>query len=267
MADTEKSSDTGAKTKKAAEVGHNGGVMATLDSLYKKQVEWDKTTFEGLVDLLGECLAVYYRLRKDDNGRKQLAEVLKALNLETKDGVHTATRVTRYVFRANNKRVTGYASIVRAAIDDEIFHRGFAAWVKTKGGLDQIRRTKKGAANGLTPRQMSEEAAKLLGQAAPVHVIRKPPQFLKTGDKALHGFAVALVRYNSQNGNAEIICGTDNAAVTRHLLTVMAKGVMGEAEKAEASAASVVNRAARKAAIHDVVSASGTTKAKLGEEA
>lgn len=236
------------------------GVMAALDKLYKKQVEWTNTTTKGLIELLGDCLSVYYRLRQDDNGRKQLAEALKVHGLEAKDGVHLATRTTRYVFRADNKRVTGYATIVRAAIDAEISQRGFAAWVKDKGGLDQIRRIKKGTANVLTPREMSEKAAQLLRQAAPMHVIRKPPQFLKTGDKALHGFAVALVRYNSQTGDAEVVRGTDNAAVTRHFLTAVAKEVLSEAEKAQASAKTIVNRAARKAAIEQVVVAGRISK-------
>lgn len=264
MATINKLPNTGAKTKTVVEVEHISGVMATLDSLYKKQVDWSntavKTMNDGLIDLLGNCLAVYYRLRGDKNSRDALAKALKAMDLEAKDGVHTATRVTRYVFRANNKRVTGYATVIRAAIDDEIFQKGFADWVKSCGGLDQIRRKKKDpAGNTLTPRQMSEKAKDILNKADAVHVIRKPAKFLKSSDNALDTLAVALVRYNTQTGDAEILYGTDNAAVTRHLLTAVAKDVLAEAEKADQSAKGAVNRAARKAAIDDLVEDAGSS--------
>lgn len=258
MAKTEKTPDQGKKANKVEGFGRDSGPLATLDDLYRKQVEWSNTAVkamnDGLIDLLGECLTVYHRLRTDQNSRDTLAKVLKVMDLEAKDGVHTATRVTRYVFRANNKRVTGYATVIRAAIDHEIVQKGFAEWVKSCGGLDQIRRKKKDpAGNKLTPRQMSDKAKDILSKANSVHVIRKPAKFLKSSDNALDTLAVALVRYNTQSGDAEIVYGTDNAAVTRHLLTAVAKDVLAEADKAEQSAKGAVNRAARKAAIAELV--------------
>lgn len=239
-------------------VGHNGGIMGTLDSLYQKQVSWANTALkvanEGLIDLLGECVSVYYQLQKDAVARKHLAVALCALGLEAKDGVHLATRVTRYVFRLNNKRVTGYASIVRAAIHDKCNQTDFAKWVKDCGGLDQARRiNKRSAAGGFTPRQLSDQASAALALTPAVHVIRKPANFLKASGKSLDNFTVALVRYDTQMGNAEVVYGTDNAAVTRHFLTAVSKDVLGAATTAAASASSIVQRAARKAALQNIV--------------
>lgn len=246
-------------------VGHNAGIMGTLDGLYQKQVVWANTALkaanDGLIDLLGECLAVYYQLQKDGEARKHLGIALKALGLEAKDGVHVATRVTRYVFRSKATRVTGYASIVRAAIDAKRAQDNFAAWIKECGGLDQVRRIKKGSATGgVTPRQLSDQAAATLGTVQAGHVIRKPAGFLKPSGKALENFALALVRYNSQTGDAEIVYGTDNAALTRRFLTVVSKDVINAANTVAASANRIVQRAAQKAAIQAVVDAGMSKK-------
>lgn len=247
--------------------GHNGGIMGTLDRLYQKQVYWAnnalKAANDGLLDLLGECLSVFYQLQNDGAARKHLSFALKELGLEAKDGVHLATRVTRYVFRLNNKRVTGYASIVRAAIDAKRVQEDFGAWVKECGGLDQVRRIKKGSAAGsITPRQLSEQASQAMSSLQALHVIRKPAGLLKPSGKALDNFAVALVRYNTNTGDAEVVYGTDNAALTRRFLTVVAKDVVTAATTADASATGIMQRAAQKAAIQAVVNEGSAKKSR-----
>ncbi len=251
-----------ATTVEIPAAAHDCGIMRVLDGLRAKQVEWTNTAYkaanDGLINLLAECVEAYNELSRDADGRKHLTEALAALQLEPKDGVHLSTRIGRYVFGEKSKRVDGYATIVRAAIEHKQSGKSFAKWVKTCGGLDQVRRLKKvGNAGSMTPRQMSTKASNALLSMPAAHIIRKPAEFLKASDKALENYSVALIRHNSQTGEAEVVYGTDNAAVTRHLLTVVAKAVVGKVEKAEASAANIVKRVERKAAIE---AAAGTAR-------
>ena len=247
--------------------GHNKGVIATLDRLHKQQVDWTNTLLkasnDALIVLLGECIDAFHAIRNDAEARKQLTAALAALSLETKDGTHYATRVVHYVFREKSKRVTRYATIVRAALDFGVDGLGFAQFVKDQKGLDAVARKPK-VADGtvLSPRQISDQAKAILNTAPALHVVSKANEALKTSGKALDTFAVALVRYNTQTGAAEIVHGTDNAALTRRFLEVVGKGVIDKAATAKSSAATASQRQKNSSAIAAAVAAATIVPAK-----
>ena len=244
----------------AAGNGNNKGTIAMLDRLHKQQVTWTDTVFkaanDGLITLLGECVDAYAALRKDADERKAVAAALKGLDLEANDGTHLATRVVRYVFRAKTTRVARYAAIVRSAIEHKIDGMAFAKWVKEQGGLDAIRRkTKVADGTVLTPRQLSDQAKNVLAKAPALHVVPKAPAALKASGKALDTFALALVRYNTQTGGAEIVHGSDNAGLTRRYFEVVGKAVLANSAKAVQSASASAQRKKSHAAIQSVVAA------------
>jgi hypothetical protein len=247
--------------------GHNKGAIATLDRLHQQQVHWTKTLYkasnDGLIVLLGECIDAFTLIRNDPEARKNLTEALKRLKLESRDGTHYATRVVHYVFREKSKRVTRYATIVRAALDYGVDGLGFAKFVKDQGGLDAVARKAKVAGGvGMTSRQISDQAKAILNTTPALHVVPKAHVNLKASGNALDTFAVALVRYNTQTGAAEIVYGTDNAALTRRFLEVVGKGVIEAAAKAKSSAVVVTQRQASSVAIAGAVAASTAVPAK-----
>lgn len=247
--------------------GHNKGVIATLDRLHKQQVDWANTLLkaanDGLITLLGECIDAFHAIRKDADARKKLTAALADLGLESKDGTHYATRVVHYVFREKSKRVGRYATIVRAALDYGVDGLAFAQFVKDQKGLDAVARKAK-VADGtvLTPRQISDQAKAILNTAPALHVVSKANEALKASGKALDTFAVALVRYNTQTGAAEIVHGTDNAGLTRRFLEVVGKGVLEAAAKATSSAAVTTQRQKNSSAIAAAVAAATSVPAK-----
>lgn len=214
-------------------------MIQQLNDLSLRRQEWEATDYkkanEGLYALLGECLVIYKQRFENANDnekkalRRQLIERLTAAKVRVVKTSTTLTMLTRYVFNADRKRAQGYGNVLAAAVQENISVEGFAEWVISRGGVEEIKRKMVKKPEALAKQEAVKSATTEVKGSIELNTLQPLAHVRIDG---LEGsFAVLLAKPNPQGG-ADIV-GTlskANDALVNALITRMAKEVVEQAQ-------------------------------------
>lgn len=217
-------------------------VVARLNDLAQDRAAWEngayKASNEELYTLLDRCFTLMEQMK----ARTKLIAELNALLVEKgivfNDGTSLATKVARFVFNGNSKRITGYAKVLRVAAAEKKENESFANFVKGKGGVEEVR--KQAVAGTLTQAEQAKaniEIAKAYYVSAEslVQDFACSAADVLPHAEAGHHFSAALLRHNG-DGTFSIVYGCNKATVVKVLLSEGGK-IAGEALKAQGAQA------------------------------
>ena len=125
-------------------------IVLSLDALSVARDNWEQTAFktsnEGLYDLLSQCQDVFetkfVKGSKDDQRtlRGELISRLNQMKVKTQKNSPTLSLFVRFVFCSDRKRAHGYSYVLNAAISHGVNASQLPAWIKSEGGIEEIKR-------------------------------------------------------------------------------------------------------------------------------
>lgn len=209
-----------------------------LNELSALHYDWENGTYkasnEELYALLDRCFTLLEQMSGQVKLIKELNELLIERNITFNDGTSLATKIARFVFNGNNKRITGYARVLRVAQQEKQESESFAAFIKRKGGVEEVR--KQQVAGTITKAQQAKlniavaEQHYVTSDALVQDIACVAPE-LHPDSEAQHLFAAALVRKNA-DGTLSIVYGNNKSSVVKVLLAEAGK-LAGEQLKRE----------------------------------
>lgn len=214
-------------------------VIAKLNDLTKARLNWENGSYkksnDELYNLLNRCFTLFEQMSGEAKLIKELNDLLTERGITWNENTSLATKIARFVFNGANKRITGYARVLRVAQFEKLESESFAAFIKRKGGVEEVR--KQQVAGTIT----KAEQAKLNIAVAEQHYVASEalvqdiacaaPE-LHPDSEAQHLFAAALVRKNA-DGTLSIVYGNNKSSVVKVLLAEAGK-VAGEKLKLQA---------------------------------
>lgn len=233
-------------------------VVVILNGLANDRAEWEngsyKASNEELYALLDRCFTLLEQMKGQTKLISELNDLLIEKNITFNDGTSLATKIARFVFNGNNKRITGYARVLRVAAAEKKENETFANFVARKGGVEEVRKQK--VAGELTQAEQAKLNIKIaeeyfVSSDALVQDIACSAPEVHPDAESQHHFAAALVRKNG-DGTLSIVYGCNKASVVKVLLAEGGK-VAGEKLKIEgANALRRQQRNARDKALDDI---------------
>lgn len=199
-------------------------VISELDKLSKRRQTWEdglqRAANDELYGILERCADLYDRLLTQKTLITKLGEALRRLNVKQTAGSSLQVKVIRYVFGECGQEFT-YARVLKLAHDSKPTGMPFTEWLAAEGGPSGVKKQK---ASKQQETQSLVRAAKLHFEAAPALSTLNSVPALEPHSGADHHFAVALVRTNAE-GRTELVFGSNNMALTNHVLEIAAKSV------------------------------------------
>lgn len=236
---------------------NNNEVVERLNDLAEERAAWENGTLKAsnaeLYVLLERCFSLLDQMKGRTKLIKELNDLLTAKGINFNSGTSLATKIARFVFNGDNKRITGYAKVLRVAAEEKAEKESFAAFIARKGGVEEVRKQK--VAGALTKAEKAKLNIKVAesyfaGSDALVADFSCEAAEVHPGDSGL-GFAAALVRKND-DGTLSIVYGCNKASVVKLLL---AEGGVIAGEKLKTEAANDLlrqQRAARDEALDNI---------------
>lgn len=232
-------------------------IFKRLDNARTTAENWTgaelKTSTERLHAQLSDCLSIVEELRASDLAtRRSFNTRYIARGLTCRDTTPIATKVIRYVFMADNKRVSAYSKVLCIALEHKITSETLVAWIDENEGIENIRRTRK---NGLTPKALNDQLIKLADQElsdatplVPAFGAHDDLQPHKDGDTH---YAVAIVRKLNQ-GQLEIAYGLNDRSLVKTAMILVGKQVQKKKLVEMAESANVASTKARAVALTSI---------------
>ncbi len=141
---------TAPTTTQAAALAFANATVQTLDALSKRRETWEAADFkkanDGLYDLLADCYAVYAEkfVNAGESDQKALRADLKgrleAVGVKVQVNTTALTMMVRFVFGSDRKRAHGYNYVIKAAITHDVAPSDLSNWIKSSGGIEEIKR-------------------------------------------------------------------------------------------------------------------------------
>lgn len=137
-------------------------VREAITKLVADKQAWEanayRTSNEQLYALLARCYSIYVLMTANRRTAAQLREevdaYLKSQNVKLSDSAHTITKIVKCVFGADRRRVSAYSIALRAAIAANVPVSGVAAYIRDKGGVEELRLSR--SPNAMTPKSKAE---------------------------------------------------------------------------------------------------------------
>lgn len=195
-----------------------------LSKLSKARDEWENGAFKASNEQLYGLLEKAFFLLEQASGRpsviKQINRLLDERKLVYNNGTSLATKVARIVFNGDDKRITGYARVLRIALSEKKSSETFAAFIKRKGGIEEVR--KQQAAGMISKAEQAKKHIEIAEQfyvssEALVQQIECSAPELHPDAEAQNRFVVALARKNA-DGTLSIVYGCNKASVVKMVL-------------------------------------------------
>jgi len=209
-----KSVITNQTSTQAAALAFAMATVQRLDALAKRREEWEATAFtkanEGLYAILAECQEVYVEkfLNAGETDQKALRADLKdrleAAGVKVQTNTTTLTMVVRFVFGSDRKRAHGYAYVIKAAVSHFVTPSDLPTWIKTNGGIEEIKRRTVPSEKALANRQIREAAIDEVKAAAETAAINPLGRVLFTEAISLGQHAVLVVQPNT-DGTGNVV--------------------------------------------------------------
>lgn len=238
-------------------------VVAKLNGLATDRAAWENGSYKAsndeLYGLLDRCFTLMEQMKGNTKLIKELNGLLDAKKIVFNDGTSLATKIARFVFNGNNKRITGYARVLRVADEEKTAKESFAKFIQRKGGVEEVRKQK--IAGTLTQAEQAKENirtadcyfAKSRALAADISC---SDATMHPDQGAEYGYTAALIRKN-KNGTLSIVFGCNKASVVKVLL---AEGGKFASTQIVASANAVSRTIARKTRTQSVKQAAATVR-------
>jgi len=229
-----KSVTTNKTSTQAAALAIATSTVQKLDALAKRREEWEATAFtkanEGLYELLADCYAVYVNkfVNAGDADQKALRVYLKArleaAGVKVQTNTTTLTMVVRFVFGSDRKRAHGYAYVIKAAVSHSVTPSDLPTWIKTNGGIEEIKRRTVPSKTALANRQIREAAIDEVKAAAETAAINPLGRVLFSEPISLGQHAVLVVQPNKDGtGNVVAILSEADQPVVEALYKRIAR--------------------------------------------
>ncbi len=199
-------------------------VATRLNDLAKDHAAWNngayKTSNSELYALLDRCFTLLEQMTGQRKLIAQLNNLLTASGIKFNDGTSLETKIARFVFNGDSKRITLYARNLRIVAAEKAENQSVADFITRAGGVEEV--CKRKVAGVLT----KAEQAKLNIKLAEVHFVTADSlvqDFACTapevhpGKDASHQFTAALLRKND-DGSFSIVYGCNKATVVKVLL-------------------------------------------------
>lgn len=212
-----------------------GGIATLLESLSTRRENWEKTELAAsharLYAILTNCYEFYLTMKSETTPkgvRKQLVAgldlFLDAQGLRTLSNTHDMNKVVKAVFGDERRRVSAYAMVLRAALISgpdmkaqtaHVPASDLAAWIETKGGVEEIRLgSKKG---GMSETQRAEIARTDVEAREPLLTIKPNAKAMPFGADDADKMLVLLVMYRP-TGDLEVNAVVKSDSVVRAAL-------------------------------------------------
>lgn len=215
-------------------------VVARLNGLAQDRVAWENGSYKAsndeLYGLLDRCFSLLEQMKGQRKLIKELNELLAEKSIVFNEGTSLATKIARFVFNGNTKRITGYAKVLRVTAEEKAESESFAAFIKRKNGVEEVRKQK--VAGALTKAEQAKlnikvaESYFVSSDALVQDIACSAPEVLPNAE-AGHQFSAALLRHNG-DGTLSIVYGCNKATIVKVLLTEGGK-VAGDVLKVQAA--------------------------------
>ena len=215
-------------------------LVARLDGISEQRKQWEATDYakanEGLYALLSQCLSVYESefLTGSDTARKalraELNDRLTAGGVRVQRNSTTLTMFVRYVFGSDRKRAQGYAYVIAAAVSHKVSAEAMPDWIRSSGGVEEIKRLAVKSAEALARQQTLQAARESV--SAELALAEQTPLAQVSLAGVTGDYAVLLVR-PGLDGQLSVVGTLSNAneSVVKVLLQHMARHrVLSDAE-------------------------------------
>lgn len=200
-------------------------VVVLLNGLATDRAAWEngayKASNDELYALLDSCFSLIGQMKDQRHLIAELNAQLEAKKVIFNKGTSLATKVARFVFNGDGKRITGYAKVLRVALAEKEEKEGFAAFIKRKGGLEEVRKQKVEGAISRAEQTVTNikvaEAYFVSSESLVQDIACSAPGVHPNGETE-HYFSAALVRKND-DGTLSIVYGCNKDSVVRLLLS------------------------------------------------
>lgn len=208
-------------------------VVKRLNGLAMDRAAWENGAYKAsnteLYALLDRCFSLLEQMKGSTKLIKELNDLLEEKGIIFNDGTSLATKIARFVFNGNSKRITGYARVLRVAALEKLENESFAKFIARKGGVEEVRKQK--VAGELTQAQQAKtniDIAKAYYVSAEslVQNFSCSAADILPHAEAGHHFSAALLRHNG-DGTFSIVYGCNKQAIVKVLLSEGGK-VAGE---------------------------------------
>jgi hypothetical protein len=232
--------------------------LERLNELHKQQLEWTekhyKPTNDALLKLLTGCLEMCQAISLSRKLSKALTEKLIENKITFNDGTDLSTKVVRYVFRIESKRVFTYSRVLRIAMQKKVNATAFAAWVTDQGGIEDVSSLD---ANGVSASKRRADkvraAADILATCdAEVTLAENAGDQISMAANAEYEFALALVRRNATTGALEIVRTDNSISLIKAFLDRVGDKVVAEDTSQRSLEATAVSNTAASAVIDKI---------------
>jgi hypothetical protein len=209
-------------------------VTATLNTLLNASKNWEdnsrKTSNATLYSILADCLRFYEDMLADVKARKELNTELDAAKITYTAATDLVTKIVRYVFRTEAKRVFVYVRVLKIAHEQKIAPLDFAAWVEKHDGIDAISRLPKGGVSPAAQKQSDKSYAeeRLAKSTAVLPNLKLPADYLPSHNAA-HDYCAAILR-KERDGTVSIVYAVNNEAILSSMLVLAGRKLRSAAE-------------------------------------
>lgn len=151
--------DTAVQTAAQVKAG-----FQSIEQLVVEREVWETTVYrtsnDQLYGLLQKCYALYKRMEgmsaEAVTLRENLADYINRKGIRCVKSSHTIVKIVKCVFGDDRRRASAYGIVLRAALAEKIAVEAVPAYIRDKGGVEEIRLAK--SPNAMTPKQKAAAA-------------------------------------------------------------------------------------------------------------
>lgn len=211
-------------------------VGPVLDELCIKRGLWENGTYAQsnteLYSILDACFTLFQEAKGKRSLIKEINNLLTVGGIVYNDGTSLATKVVRYVFGSDSKRVFSYARVLIVADLEKTEKESFVGFITRKGGVEEIRKQPDGEVTKAEQMKQTVEIAEqyfISAEALISDFACASPQ-VHPDAEADHQFTAALLRKND-DGSFSMVFGSNKKTVVKVLLAeggVVAKPLIAQ---------------------------------------
>ncbi|EME68248.1 hypothetical protein H261_19459 [Paramagnetospirillum caucaseum] len=218
-------------------------ITAACKKLITAREHWEANELAAsnrkLYSILSRCFDVYKQLAANVFLVDAVNDLLAAKDIKVISTLHPANKLMKLIFGDNDRRrVSAYATVMKAALEDEKDATAdFAAWVNKKGGIEAIR-TGGTTENSTTAETKSADAfSKAAAQLSKEHAIATINPSSKFPDKTGYVLVLAHIAPDRSLSVVKFVGDVDDDRTKALVVKVVAdeeknfKSVVGKAIK------------------------------------
>lgn len=139
--------------------------IASIEQLVIEREVWETTVYrtsnDMLYGLLQKCYALYKRMEgmsaEAVTLRENLTSYINLKGIKCVKSSHTIVKIVKCVFGDDRRRASAYGIVLRAALAKQIAVEAVPEFIRSQGGVEEIRLAK--SPNAMTPKQKAAAAA------------------------------------------------------------------------------------------------------------